>query len=95
MNASLFFLFSLFSKRVQILKTEYKFGQYCTPLTQSDYRYFFVLAVSLNVVEWLFVILEAVFKCSSIWANVTFLFVSSNVTANACLANYAFCLATI
>ena len=37
--------FFKFSKRVQILKTEYKYGKYCTPLTQSDYRYFFVLAI--------------------------------------------------
>ena len=36
-------VFSLFSKRVQILKTEYKYGQYCTPLIQSDCRYFLVL----------------------------------------------------
>ena len=36
---------SLFSKRVQILKTEYKYGQCCTPLTQSDCTYFFVLAI--------------------------------------------------
>ena len=28
--------FFLFSKRVQILKTEYKYGQYCTTLSQSD-----------------------------------------------------------
>ena len=35
----------LFSKRVQMLKTEYKYGQYCTPLSQSDCRYFFVLAI--------------------------------------------------
>ena len=34
------FLFFLFSQRVQILKTEYKYGQYCTPLSQSDSRYF-------------------------------------------------------
>ena len=30
------FCFFLFSQRVQILKTEYKYGQYCTPLSQSD-----------------------------------------------------------
>ena len=39
--------FFFFSKRVQTLDTEYKYGQYCTPLTQSDCRYFFVLAISL------------------------------------------------
>ena len=44
----LFFLLLLFSKRVQILKTEYKYGQYCTPLNQSDCRYFFVLAININ-----------------------------------------------
>ena len=37
--------FFLFSKRVQIQKTEYKYNQYCTPLTQSNWRYFFVLAI--------------------------------------------------
>ena len=52
MNAFLFFrygnrmsIFSLLSKRVQVLKTEYEYGQYCTPLTQSDCTYFFVLAI--------------------------------------------------
>ena len=55
MNRFLFFrygnqiLIFLFSKRVQILKTEYKYGQYCTPLTQLDCRYFFVLAIILNM----------------------------------------------
>ena len=44
----LIFFFFLFSKRVQILKTEYKYGQYCTPLTQSDCRYFFVLAITYH-----------------------------------------------
>ena len=47
----LYFLFFLFSETVQILKTEYKYGQYCTPLTQSDCRYFFVLAISI-VIAW-------------------------------------------
>ena len=50
MNTFLFFrygirmlyFFFLFSERVQILKTEYKHDQYCTPLHQSDCRYFFV-----------------------------------------------------
>ena len=42
------FCFFLFSQRVQILKTEYKYGQYCTPLSQSDCRYFFVLAIMKN-----------------------------------------------
>ena len=36
------------SSRVQILKIEYKYGQYCIPLSQSDCRYFFVLAVSTS-----------------------------------------------
>ena len=48
MNAFLFFrceirmlyFFFLFSQRVQILKTEYKYGQYGAPLSQSDCRYF-------------------------------------------------------
>ena len=47
MNAFLFFRYGIrmyffqFSQRVQILETEYKYGQYCTPLSQSDCRYFF------------------------------------------------------
>ena len=57
MNTFLFFryrnrmlIFILFSKRVQILKTEYKYGQQCTPLTQSDCRsHFFVLAIMQNM----------------------------------------------
>ena len=32
--------FSLFSKTVQILETEYKYGQYCTTLSQSDCGFF-------------------------------------------------------
>ena len=39
------FCFFLLSQRVQILKIEYKYGQYCTPVSQSDCRYFFVLAI--------------------------------------------------
>ena len=27
------------------MKTEYKYGHYCTPLSQSDCRYFFVLVI--------------------------------------------------
>ena len=42
----LLLLLLLFSKRVQLLKTAYKYGQYCTPLTQSDFRYFFVFAIT-------------------------------------------------
>ena len=43
MNAFLFFRYGIrmlyffqFSQRVQILETEYKYGQYCTPLSQSE-----------------------------------------------------------
>ena len=32
-----------------MLKTEYKYSQYCTPLSQSDCRYFFVLAIMCNI----------------------------------------------
>ena len=46
-NSNVVFSF-LFSQRVQIFKTEYKYGQYCTPLSQSDCRYFFVLAISIS-----------------------------------------------
>ena len=34
-------IYLLTCQRVQILKTEYKYGQYYTPLCQSDCRYFF------------------------------------------------------
>ena len=34
-----------FRSRVQILETEYRYGQYCTPLSQSHCRYLFVLAI--------------------------------------------------
>ena len=47
-NRMLYFFF-LFSLGVQILKTEYKYGQYCTPLSQSDCRYFFMLAIKANM----------------------------------------------
>ena len=36
------------SYRVQILKPEYKYGLYCTPLGHSDCRYFFVLTISTS-----------------------------------------------
>ena len=57
MNGILFFRYgsgmliflSLFSKTVKILKTEYKYGQYSTLLSQSDCRYFFVLAITVNI----------------------------------------------
>ena len=39
------FCFFLFSQRVQIFKTEYKYDQSCTALNQSDCRYIFVLAI--------------------------------------------------
>lgn len=49
------FLFVLsFSKKVQILKTEYKHGQYCTSLSQSPCRYFFVLAINIFRELWKF-----------------------------------------
>ena len=35
--------------RVQILKTEHKYGQYCTPLSESDCRYFCVLAINTYI----------------------------------------------
>ena len=31
-----------------MLKTEYKYGQYRTPLNQSDCTYFFVLAIRVD-----------------------------------------------
>ena len=40
-NSNVVFFF-LFSKRVQILEKEYKYGQYCTALSQSAYIYIFV-----------------------------------------------------
>ena len=56
MNTFLFFhygnqiLILLFSERAQILKAEYKYGQYCTPFIQSDCRYFFVLTIVKSMV---------------------------------------------
>ena len=44
------FCFFLFSQTVQIMQTEYKNGQYCTPLNQSDCRYFFVLAINVCII---------------------------------------------
>ena len=57
MNTFLFFrygnrmliFFFLPSKRVQILKTGYKYSQYCTPLSQSNCRYFFVLEIKFKI----------------------------------------------
>ena len=40
--------------RVQILKTDYKYGQYCTPLSQSHCRYFFLLAIINDTVNFSF-----------------------------------------
>ena len=31
------------------METEYKYGQYCTPLTQSDCIHFFLLAIRNNM----------------------------------------------
>ena len=39
-----------FRSRGQILKTEYKYGQYCTPLSQSNCRYFSVLAIKYYII---------------------------------------------
>ena len=42
------------SKKVQILKTGCKYGQYCTPVSQSDCRYFFVSELNVNtIVNWI------------------------------------------
>ena len=38
-NLNVVFFF-LFTQRVQMLKTDYKYSQYCTPPSQSDCRYF-------------------------------------------------------
>ena len=45
--------FFLYSKRVQILKIEYKYVKHCTPLTQSGCRCFFVLAIICNIGNYL------------------------------------------
>ena len=60
--------FFLFSKRVQILKTEYKYSQYCTPLRQTDCRYFFVLAITL-VIAWLRVQYDQYFPSFSYFSD--------------------------
>ena len=44
-NRILYFLFFLIWSKSTNIETEYKFGQYCTSLSQSDCKYFFVLAI--------------------------------------------------
>ena len=58
------FFLLLFSKRVQILKTEYKYGQYCTPVSQPDCRYFFVLTIIKNTIQ---LKNEKYWSCLMIW----------------------------
>ena len=41
----------LFGQRVQILTPEYKYHPYCTPLNQSDCRYFFVKAINVIITQ--------------------------------------------
>ena len=43
-----FFVFFLFSQEVQVLNTEHKYDHFYTPLTQSDSKYFFMLAINCN-----------------------------------------------
>ena len=43
------FCFFSFSQRVQTLNTEYKYGQFYTPLSKSDCTYSFVLAISIYI----------------------------------------------
>ena len=47
-----------------------------------------------NVFERLLMISETIFKCCFTWAKEAFLFISSNVTGNVGLINYAFRLTT-
>ena len=44
-NRMFYFLFFLNQSKSRNIETEYKYGQYCTLLSQSDCRYFFVLAI--------------------------------------------------
>ena len=50
MNVVFFVCFFLFSQILQILETECKYGKYCTPLSQWDHRYFFVLAINDGII---------------------------------------------
>ena len=63
-NRMFIFLLILFSKRVQILKMEYKYGQYCTPVSQSDCKYFFVITINDNKLFTYFNKLQS--RCNSI-----------------------------
>ena len=48
-NRMLYFLcFFIYSKSTNV-ETEYKYSQYCTPLSQSECRYFFVLAIKFLI----------------------------------------------
>ena len=74
-NRMLYFFFFLTSQREQILKTEYKHGQYCTPLSQSDGRYFSVEAIIKVMTKIIFYLLK--FLKSSplyLWVNKVIVF---------------------
>ena len=55
----------------------------------------FRIMFTFNMVERLFMIPETTFKFCFTWAKATFLFISSNVTANVGFINYVFHLTTI
>ena len=40
--------FFMFSQGVQVLNSEYKYDQCCTPLSQSDCEYFLMLVINDN-----------------------------------------------
>ena len=56
------FCFFLFSQRVQTLNTEYKYGQFYTPLSESDCTYSFVLAIRIYIYIVKIVICRIVYR---------------------------------
>ena len=63
-------------------------------ISQNSFWLFLVIFM-FNVVERLFKISETIFKSCFTWVNVTLMFISSDVTVNVALINYAFLLTTI
>ena len=61
---------------------QHKYGQYCTPLTQSDCRYFFVLAIKSNIHTSLYTYLSSdvsIIALKLIEWKIRFLFSNFNI----------------
>lgn len=74
----------------------FSYSFWCS-IARFDFRNFYWqmgIIFMVNVVEGLFMILEAIFKCCVTYAKVTFSFLSNVVTVHVGLINYTFCLKT-